>query len=73
MKERRKGRATNTPRSNRPQPLQKGPVDVIVQDCSARLYGQSETKRGGTGPASKLNPDPHMTHGPQEELQGVRV
>jgi len=28
--------------------------------------------RGGTGPASKLNPDPHITHSPQE-LQGVRV
>jgi hypothetical protein len=45
---------------------------TIVHNCSARLYGQSEAKRGGTGPAAKLNPDPHMIHDPQE-LQGVRV
>jgi len=44
---------------------------VIVQDCSARLYGQSETKRGGSGPAAKLNPDPRTTHEPKQKVQVV--
>jgi hypothetical protein len=29
-------------------------------------------KRGGSGPASKLNPDPHKPHSPIE-IQGVRL
>jgi hypothetical protein len=28
--------------------------------------------RGGSGPASKLNPDPHRPHSPIE-IQGVRL
>jgi hypothetical protein len=39
----------------------KGPVDVILQECSAPLYGQSESKRGGTGPDANLTPDPRTT------------
>jgi hypothetical protein len=45
---------------------------VIVHECSARLYGQSEAKRGGSGPAAKLNPDPRTTHNAQLKFQGVR-
>jgi hypothetical protein len=44
---------------------------MILQDCSARLYGQSEAKRGGAGPAAKLNPDPHTTHIPEAIVQVV--
>jgi hypothetical protein len=29
-------------------------------------------KRGGTGSASKLNPDPHTKHSPKPKVQGVR-
>jgi hypothetical protein len=42
----------------------------ILAEVKARLYGQSETKRGGTGPAAKLNPDPRTTHSPRKN-QGV--
>jgi hypothetical protein len=28
-------------------------------------------KRGGTGPATKLNPAPHKTHSPKLKVQGV--
>jgi hypothetical protein len=28
-------------------------------------------KRGGTGPASKLTPDPRTTHNPKAKAQGV--
>ena len=28
-------------------------------------------KRGGSGPASKLNPDPRTTHSPEAKMQGV--
>jgi hypothetical protein len=27
--------------------------------------------RGGSGPASKLNPDPRTTHSPKAKMQGV--
>jgi hypothetical protein len=37
----------------------KGTVDVII------------AKRGGTGPADKLTPDPHKTHSPQPKVQAV--
>jgi hypothetical protein len=29
-------------------------------------------KRGGSGPASKLTPDPHTKHSPEAIVQGVR-
>jgi hypothetical protein len=44
---------------------------VILQQCSARLYGQTEAKRGGTGPAAKLNPDPRTPHKPKQKVQVV--
>jgi hypothetical protein len=44
---------------------------VIVQECSALLYGQSEAKRGGSEPAAKLNPDPRTTHSPKLKVQGM--
>ena len=28
-------------------------------------------RRGGSGPASKLTPDPHTAHSPKPEIQGV--
>ncbi len=33
----------------------------ILPEVEPRLYGQSETKRGGTGTAAKLTPDPRTT------------
>jgi len=30
----------------------------ILPEVEARLYGQSEAKRGGSGPDANLNPDP---------------
>jgi hypothetical protein len=44
---------------------------VIVHEHDARLYGQSEAKRGGSGPAAKLTPDPRTTHIPKLEIQGM--
>jgi hypothetical protein len=44
----------------------------ILPEVEARLYGQFETKRGGSGPASKLTPDPHTKHSPEAIVQGVR-
>jgi hypothetical protein len=43
----------------------------ILPEVEPRLYGQSEAKRGGTGPASKLNPDPRRPHIPKPQIQGV--
>jgi hypothetical protein len=57
---RKKGPPPASPDPNRPLPLEKG-SDVILQQCSARLYGQTEAKRGGFGPAGQLNPDPRTT------------
>jgi hypothetical protein len=59
-KGRKIGRATNTPGSNGPYLQKKGP-DVILQEFGARLYGQSKEKRGGSGSAGKLDPDPRTT------------
>jgi hypothetical protein len=30
----------------------------ILPEVEARLYGQTEAKRGGSGPDANLNPDP---------------
>ncbi len=43
----------------------------ILPEVEPRLYGQSETKRGGTGTAAKLTPDPRTTHSPKAIVQGV--
>jgi hypothetical protein len=61
----------NSPDPNGPLPLKKG-SDVIVQDCTARLYGQSEAKRGESGTRLQASPDPHRPHSPKLEIQGVR-
>jgi hypothetical protein len=44
---------------------------MILQDCSARLYGQSEAKRGGTGTRRQASPDPHRPHKPKQKVQVV--
>lgn len=44
---------------------------VIVQDCSARLYGRSKTKRGESGTRHQASPDPHRPHSPKLEIQGM--
>jgi hypothetical protein len=67
---RKKGPPPASPDPNRPLRLEKG-SDVILQQCSARLYGQTEAKRGGTGPAAKLNPDPRTPHKPKQKVQVV--
>jgi hypothetical protein len=33
----------------------------ILPEVEARLYGQSEAKRGGPGPDANLTPDPRTT------------
>lgn len=33
----------------------------ILPEVKARLHGQSEAKRGESGPAGKLDPDPRDT------------
>lgn len=43
----------------------------ILAEVEARHYGQSEAKRGGSGPAAKLNPDPRTTHIPKQWVQVV--
>jgi hypothetical protein len=43
----------------------------ILTEVKARLYGQSEAKRGGSGPAAKLNPDPRTPHKPKQKVQVV--
>lgn len=30
-------------------------------------------KRGGPGPAAKLNPEPHKKHNPKPKVYGVRI
>jgi hypothetical protein len=70
LKPMKKGVLPTRPDPNRPLPLEKG-SDVILQQCSARLYGQTEAKRGGTRPAAKLNPDPRTPHKPKQKVQVV--
>jgi hypothetical protein len=67
---RKKGPPPASPDPKRPLRLEKG-SDVILQQCSARLYGQTEAKRGGAGPAAKLNPDPRTPHKPKQQVQVV--
>jgi hypothetical protein len=43
----------------------------IIAEVKARLYGQSEAKRGGFGPDANLTPNPRIEHSPQPEVQGV--
>jgi hypothetical protein len=43
----------------------------ILPEVEARLYGQSEAKRGGSGPDANLTPDPRTTHKPEPKIQGV--
>jgi hypothetical protein len=43
----------------------------ILTEVKARLYGQSETKRGGTGTRRQASPDPRTEHSPEPEIQGV--
>jgi hypothetical protein len=33
----------------------------ILPEVEACLYGQSQAKRGGSGPDANLTPDPHTT------------
>jgi hypothetical protein len=44
---------------------------MILAEAKARLYGQSETERGGSGPAAKLDPEPRTTHTPNTKGQVV--
>jgi hypothetical protein len=67
----RKGRATHSPQSNQTHHYKKGSVDVILQEITSRLYGQPKAKRGGSGRAAKLNPDPRTTHRPKRKVQVV--
>jgi hypothetical protein len=52
-------------------------VDSLTADslernsAGDRIYGQSVTNRGGSGPAAKLDPDPRTAHSPKQEIQGV--
>ncbi len=43
----------------------------ILTEVKARLYGQPEAKRGGSGPAAKLNPDPRTTANPKQKSRVV--
>jgi hypothetical protein len=43
----------------------------ILPEVKARLYGQPKAKRGGTGTRRQASPDPHTTHSPRLEVQGV--
>jgi hypothetical protein len=44
---------------NQPPTATKGTAEVIIQ------------KRGGTGTAAKLTPDPRHPHSPKPQVQGV--
>jgi hypothetical protein len=43
----------------------------ILPEVKARLYGQPEAKRGGTGTAAKLTPGPRTTHKPNQKIRVV--
>ena len=43
----------------------------ILPEVEARLYGQSEAKRGGSGTRHQASPDPHRPHSPKLKIQGV--
>jgi hypothetical protein len=62
----KKGRAPTRPEANpNPRSLMK-----ILAEGKARLYGQSEAKRGGTGARLQASPAPPTTHIPKPEVQG---
>ena len=44
----------------------------ILSEVEARLYGQSEVKRGGSGPDANLTPDPRHPRSPKPEIQEAR-
>jgi hypothetical protein len=45
---------------------------VILANNGPRRNGEmSIEKRGGSGPAAKLDPDPRTTHSPKAKVQGV--
>lgn len=44
----------------------------MIANTEPQGIGEMEIeKRGGTGPASKLNPDPRTSHSPRPNSQGV--
>jgi hypothetical protein len=43
----------------------------ILAEVKARLYGQSEANRGGTGTRHQASPDPRTKHSPKPKIQGV--
>lgn len=43
----------------------------ILPEVEPRLYGQPEAKRGGTGTAAKLTPDPRTTTHPYRKSRVV--
>lgn len=43
----------------------------ILPEVEPGLYGQLQAKRGGTGTAAKLTPDPRTTHIPETIVQVV--
>jgi hypothetical protein len=44
----------------------------ILAEVKARLYGQSQAKRGGLGPDANLTPNPRTTHSrPKAEIREV--
>ncbi len=43
----------------------------ILPEVEPGLYGQFEAKRGGSGPAAKLNPDPRTTANPKQKSRVV--
>ena len=44
---------------------------MILKVEPERIGKLNLEKRGGSGPAAKLNPDPRHPHGPKPEIQGV--
>jgi hypothetical protein len=45
----------------------------ILAEVKARLYRQSEAKRGGTGTHRQVSPDPRRLHSPKLESPGTCV
>jgi hypothetical protein len=43
----------------------------ILPEVEARLQGQSQAKRGGTGTRRQASPDPRHPHSPKAKVQGV--
>jgi hypothetical protein len=64
----KKGRPASQP--PKPTPKRRS-LMKILSEVKARLYGQSEAKRGGSGSDANLTPDPRTTHWPEPKIQGV--